>query len=180
MFLRKLSLLDSGKMLEWMKDEEVTKYFHNDFSLMTQQDVESYIKKSFTERNQHFAISSDRGEYLGTISLKNIDYSSRNAEYAVVLSHECIGHNVATMATDAILMYAFTELKLEKVYFNVVSQNVRAIKFYKKYGFSYEGKFQQHIMIKNLLADLEWYCIFKDDFLNKDKNYKLLATMVKL
>lgn len=179
MFLRKLSLTDTDKMLAWMNDKEVTKYFHTDFSTKTRQDVESYIKKSFTEQNQHFAISSDEGEYLGTVSLKNIDHASKNAEYAVVLTRDCIGHDVAKKATDALLMYAFTKLNLEKVYFNVASPNIRAIKFYKKYGFSYEGKFQMHILINNELVDLEWYCIFRNDFLGKDIDYELLTSMVK-
>lgn len=179
MILRKLLLTDADKMLVWMKDREVTKYFRDNFEAKTKQDVESYISKSFTETNQHFAIAIDDGGYLGTISLKNIDHLSKNAEYAVVLSRESIGHNVAKIATDMILAYAFLVLKLEKVYFNVVSDNVRAVKFYHKYGFTYEGKFVRHLLVNGQLRDLEWYCILKNDFLTRNPNANELLHSIK-
>lgn len=179
MILRKLTDIDIDMMLLWMKDIEITKFFREDFSTKTRVEVQSFINKSFTDTNHHFAISTDEGDYLGTISLKNIDHLSKNAEYAVVLSRESIGHNVAKIATDMILAYAFLVLKLEKVYFNVVSDNVRAVKFYHKYGFTYEGKFVRHLLVNGQLRDLEWYCILKNDFLTRNPNANELLHLIK-
>ena len=36
-------------------------------------------------KSLHYAITEDGGEYLGTISLKNLDLHAKNAEYAIVL-----------------------------------------------------------------------------------------------
>ena len=52
-------------------------------------------------------------------------------------------------ATKNIIEFAFNKLKLKKIYLNVMSNNVRAIKFYKKMEFQYEGTFKQHIKIQN-------------------------------
>lgn len=44
---------------------------------------------------------------------------------------------------------------------NVLSSNKRAISFYKKCGFIYEGKFKDHLFIDDRYQDLEWYAICK-------------------
>jgi diamine N-acetyltransferase len=179
MILRKLAIKDVDSMLIWMKDQDITQYFRENFETKTRHEIESFINESFTDTNQHFAISTNTGKYLGTISLKNINFFSRNAEYAIVLSRESIGHDIAKIATDMILTYAFSILKLEKVYFNVISNNIRAINFYHKYGFIYEGKFIRHVMLKGELRDLEWYSIFKNEHFAKKLDFADLLRLVK-
>ena len=46
--------------------------------------AKKFVENSFREDQQHFAIIDDQDdEYLGTISLKNIDLKNKNAEYAI-------------------------------------------------------------------------------------------------
>lgn len=81
--LRKLQLKDVPLMLEWMHDEEAKHIFQNNFAEI---DVcsKKVVENSFREDQQHFAIVDDQDdEYLGTISLKNIDLKNKNAEYAI-------------------------------------------------------------------------------------------------
>lgn len=160
--LRKLKLKDIPFMLEWMHDEESKHIFQNNFSSMTVDDVQEFVKHSFTDNNQHFAIVEKKNdEYLGTISLKNIDYKNRNAEYAISTRKISRGTGINQEATQLLLKYAFEKLKLNKVYLNVLSSNERAKKFYIKNGFVYEGTAKEHLQIDNKFQDLEWYAILK-------------------
>jgi len=52
-------------------------------------------------------IEGDDGEYAGTVSLKNINYVDRHAEYAIVVRKEFWGTGVAKDATEAIIDYGF-------------------------------------------------------------------------
>ena len=161
MNIRKLEIKDAPLMLEWMHDANVIEFFGVDFSSKTLEDAKNFILNSFTEENQNFAIVDEFDEYQGTISLKNIDYKNLNAEYAISIRSSAMGKGFSRDATDKLLEYAFNKLNINRVYLCVASDNIRAIKFYKKYGFIYEGKFTEHIKRNDKFVDLEWYYILK-------------------
>lgn len=165
MKLRKLQLSDAPYMLEWMKDENINQFFRFDSSKSTLDSVKKYIESSKDdETNKHFAIVDDSDEYMGTISLKNIDKVNSNAEYAISLRTQAQGTGLAMFATLAVLKYAFEKLELNRVYLNVLSMNKRAIAFYDKIGFTYEGEFRQHVLKDGELQDIKWYAFLKGDF----------------
>ncbi len=165
MKLRKLELKDMPGMLEWMHDEDINQYFQADFGHISEEAVRDFIINAQNdESNYNFAIIDSHDDYLGTISLKHVDREAKNAEYAISTGKKAHGTGCAKIATDEILKYAFEELKLERVYLNVLSKNIRANKFYQKYGFIYEGEFKKHICIRGEFCDLKWYRMLKEEF----------------
>lgn len=162
--IRKLENKDAEYMLEWMKDKDINCNFKTKFSDFSKQEVMNFIYNSYDSDNKHFAIINEDDEYQGTISLKNINNIDRNAEYSIVLRKSAIGNGVGRKATGDILRFAFEELKLHKVYLNVLSENIRAIKFYEKMNFKYEGEFKEHFFINGEFKDVKWFSIFKNKF----------------
>lgn len=167
MFLRKLEQNDAEYMLEWMLDKELTGNMMADFQNKKLEDCADFIKTALIDetRNLHRAVCSEDNEYLGTVSLKNIDDKSQNAEFAIALRKKAVGNGTATFATKQILKIAFEELRLSKVYLCVASCNRRAIKFYDKFGFIKEGCFREHVYIAQQKQDLLWYSILKEEYL---------------
>ena len=165
---RELELKDAEYMLEWMKDEGTKKVFKFNFNNMTLQDTQNFIINSREDNtNCHLAVVDENDEYLGTVSLKNIDYENMNAEYAISLRKKAFGKGASSLATSEILKKAFYDLGLKRVYLNVLSDNLRAISFYEKFGFIYEGEFKEHIFINNTLKNIKWYRMMKQEYENK-------------
>lgn len=158
-YLRRLKEIDASRMLKWMHDPNINCNFRFDFSKMTLDNVKDFIYNSFDEKNQHFAIIDEQNEYIGTISLKNINKIDNNAEYAIVTMAEAHGKGYAFQASKEILKYAFNELKLHKIYLNVLEENVRANKFYEKCGFRYEGMSKELLYINGKYHNVNWYAI---------------------
>ena len=166
MKLRLLERDDAFPMLEWMHDTDVVSVLPTSFEKMTIEDCFAFIEtaKISQEKDLHLAICDSNEDYLGTVSLKNINKKNVNAEYAITLSRRAIGTGAARFATQEILKIAFDNLNLERVYLCVFSDNIRAIKFYKKIGFIHEGTFRKHMILKDgQLHDLEWYAILKEE-----------------
>ncbi|NHM30001.1 GNAT family N-acetyltransferase [Neobacillus terrae] len=163
--LRELQMKDADGMLEWMHDPELMKNFRFDASSMTRQKVEAFIAESLIDEvNKHFAVVDEDDEYLGTISIKDIDPISKNGEYAIAMRKKAIGSGAALKGTKLILAKAFKEWDLEKVYLNVLTENRRAIRFYEKVGFLEEGQFKKHVLAHGSLRDLTWFAIFKEAY----------------
>lgn len=165
MRLRKLEAKDAARIYEWMTDSEINRFFRFDSQSVTMESVGRFIQDAQEAgENLHLAVVNEKDEYLGTISLKSIDREARNAEYAVSMRKETHGTGAAKFATQEILRIAFCELKLHRVYLNVLSENGRANHFYEKMGFVYEGEFKEHLEIRGELKDLKWYRMLEDEF----------------
>ena len=166
--LRKLKIEDADNMLEWMHDEEIQRNFRMNTLHKTKQDVMEFISDStivaVNGGSIHFAITDEEDEYLGTISLKEIDLQAHNAEYAICLRKKAQGQGIAKAATKLILEEAFDKLELERVYLNVLSENERAIKLYQSCGFQYEGEFRKHLFLRGKYRNLKWFAILKDEY----------------
>jgi diamine N-acetyltransferase len=166
--IRGLELRDLTHMYEWMHDAEVTSNLQADFANFTIEKVEAFIKSSMEQtkesENLHFAIVDEKDNYMGTISLKNINRKDKNAEYAIVTRKCAHGKGYAASATKDILEFAFEELELEKVYLYVSVNNIGANKFYYKCGFVEEGVFRKHLRIKDELTDIRWFSSLKEEF----------------
>lgn len=155
--LRRLQTKDAPLMLEWMHDSEINCNFQTDFASATLEGVLDFIHDSFNDESQNFAFVDENDEYLGTISLKHISHKNRNAEYAIVTRKKAQGTGAARKATQELLKYAFGELKLHKVYLNVLEENVRAQRLYEKCGFVYEGSAVDAVRINGTYRTLKWY-----------------------
>ena len=164
MKLRELEEKDVDRMLSWMHSKESKEIFAKDFNRYTREDVTKFAKSKNTDENVNYACVNDDDEYLGTVSLKNIDYENSNAEYAISFMKEAQGTGAALFATFEILEKAFNELKLNKVYLDVLKTNKRAIAFYKKVGFIQEGEFRNHFKKNDKFIDLLWFSMLQEEF----------------
>ena len=163
--LRQLEDKDAPLMLEWMRDTEVARHFRFDASRATLVSIKDFIKKSKNmDIDANFAIVNENDEYLGTVSLKNIDNSAKNAEYAISLRKRAQGCGCGYAATVKILEYAYYSLGLDRVYLNVLSENVVAVKFYERFGFIFEGEFKSHVFIRNEIHSLKWFRLMKNEY----------------
>ena len=84
MKIRKLMPKDVKGILSWMKDPEINRFFRMDAEGATEESVLNFINASQNQENNiHLAVTDDDDNYLGTVSLKNIDKEEQNAEYAI-------------------------------------------------------------------------------------------------
>ncbi len=162
--LRRLEEKDIPGMMEWMHDPEINKWFRFDADAMTEERAKHFIEGSFTEKSRHYAITNDNDEYLGTISLEEIDKENGHALYAISTRKSVWGSGAALEATRQLFEIAFHELGLERVYLNVLADNLRAKRLYEKAGFRYEGCFHRHLRLHGEWRDWDWYAILRDDY----------------
>jgi len=166
--LRQLELIDENMMFEWLNDIEVTSFLDVPKERKSREAIREFIIASQTDKkNKHYAICDEDGEYLGTISLKNLDPKNRHAEYAIVLLRSQKGKGVAYKATELLIEIAKTELKLHKIYLTVLTFNDKAIKLYERSGFIRKGLYEQHVLKESGYKDLYYYELLLEEISNE-------------
>lgn len=161
--LRPLELQDSVRMLEWMRDPEITKYLQIGGPDTSKDSVDEFILNAGDEStNLHRAVVDSTGEYMGTISLKHIDYEKKEAEYAIAMRSSALGTGAAVTASRLLLELAFRQLGLQRVYLNVLQANQRAVRFYEKFGFRYTH--ESTLQVHGVEMALKWYEIQTQNF----------------
>lgn len=166
MNIRDLKMNDAPRMLEWMLNPDINQYFQHDFAFSNINTAENFIASSLEHKQSqiNLAITDNNNLYQGTISLKHIDIINRHAEYAICLHPDAIGQGYAGYATKKILKIGFMNYNLNKIYLNVITENIRAVKFYENFGFIKEGEFKEHLIIRNKIFDLAWYRLLAEEF----------------
>ena len=69
------------------------------------------------------------------ISLKNIDWEKREAEYTIALHPEAIGAGAAVCVSKELLQIAFRQFHLKRAYLYEIQENKRLILLYQKLEF---------------------------------------------
>ena len=162
--LRKLERKDIPGMLEWMHDPEISRWFRFNAAEMTEERALRFIEGSFSDTAVHYAVADREDTYLGTISLEDIDRENGHAMYAIAMRSCAQGTGAAMAATQELFRIAFDEMGLERVYLNVLSDNLRAKRFYEKAGFKYEGCFRRHLKLRGEWRDWDWYAVLKEEY----------------
>lgn len=169
MYLRKLEIKDAPLMLEWMHDDSVVRNMHTNFSSKTLEDCEEFIKSSQDfSKTINLAIASDTDEYMGTVSLKNIDRTAGNAEFAITVRKDAMGRGYSWYGMEEIINRAFEEYGLECVYWCVSRENERAVRFYDKHNFHEALDISEEIRGRYKgNENLKWYSVLKGDILDE-------------
>lgn len=169
MYLRELNINDAPFMLEWMHDESVTHDLSTNFNTKTIEDCERFISGSHDKtKDLHLAIVSDSDEYMGTVSLKQIDEVAGNAEFAIAVRKSAMGRGYSWFGMIEIIKFAFEELGLNSVYWCVSNDNQRAVRFYDKHGFHKAIDISESILSRySDVPNLRWYSVLRgDDYAN--------------
>ena len=135
--LRPLEAKDAQRMVEMMQDGLTTRYLQIGGPDYTVETALRFIASTADESGSvHRAVVDKEDVYQGTVSLKNLDMTNKEAEYAISMHPDAQGKGAAKAASTGILELA-KELGLTRVYLNVLAENERANRFYQKFGFRY-------------------------------------------
>ena len=159
MKLRKLESKDASRMLEWMHNQQTTKYLNADFGSKTISDCGNFISAAQDENvNLHLAVVDSSDEYMGTVSLKNIDPDSKTAEFAITMHPRAQGKGFAGRAMKCILEDGTHRRNLQDIYWCVDPSNARAVRFYDKNGYKRTAKVPYSIKSSYNKPDMYiWY-----------------------
>ena len=104
---------------------------------------------------QFIILDKEDNRPVGSTYFRDIDYDNEKAEFGVFIGEtDAMGKGFGTEAAVLMLDYAFTVLKLHKIYLRVLSTNTAAEKSYLKAGFKREAYLKDEYKIDGEFTDI--------------------------
>lgn len=134
--LRLMTVDDTEKIVAWRNKDFVRKNFIYQ-ELFTEEGHRNWIKNQVEPGHVvQFVICLSDGREIGSIYFRDIDREKGTAEYGIFIGEEdALGRGYGTEAAKEALAYAFTELKLQKIFLRFLADNIGAQKSYEHAGF---------------------------------------------
>lgn len=167
-YLRPLKRTDlDDHYMEWFNDKEVSKFSSHAIFPYTEDDMLEYFeesKKSITMLP--FAIIFKKNDkHIGNVSLQNINWVFRSAEFAIILGDKAywkkgLGYEVGKLILD----YAFERLNLNRVHCGTSVENIGMQQLAIRLGMKQEGRRRQAIYKWGKYADIAEYGILRSEY----------------
>lgn len=123
-------------------------------------DAHEYIKRNlqqFAERRSFGMHIVFRNRIAGGIGYNILDWSNQRTEIGYWLSASYQGRGLMTKACRALIDYAFTELKLNRVEIHCATENRKSRMIPERLGFTQEGVWRQAEWLHDHFVDLVVY-----------------------
>jgi len=113
---------------------------------------------------QLFGIYNPNDQHVGNIGLSNFHQINRSCSFGIIMSSKYKKQGYALEGSIISLNHAFQNLNIHRVYLDVVTKNIPAIKLYDKLGFVFEGRMREAYWNQGQYHDLSFYSLLKNDF----------------
>lgn len=151
---------------QWFNDQEINIFTQHARFPNNMEKMREYYQKAIKGDNLLVLaiIYIKDNRHVGNVSLQNIDWINRCAEFAIIIGEqEYTGRGIATEAGKLIVNHGFEKLNLNRIWLGVHEANEAAIKVYKKIGFTEEGRFKQRFFQNGKFYDSIIMSIVKNE-----------------
>ena len=152
--LEPLALTHLTHVMTWVNDRDVTQYFANRQTDISESEERAYLETMTTSSRDRVYSVFDDEVYVGQVSLNQIYWPAKNARIFVVVRRELQGRGFGTSAVERLIETAFGELGLRKVWLIVRKDNRHAQAMYLRLGFDFEGVLRNEYCVNGVYYDM--------------------------
>ncbi len=156
--------------LQWLNDEEVCRSNSHAVFPNTEQRMRSYFD-SLQSQQQNVVLAivhTDSGKHIGNVSLQNINWISRNAEFAILLGDkEFWGGGYGEEAAQLIVDYGFSRLNLHRIYCGTFEDNEGMKKLAARLKMKQEGLRREAVYKNGSYNNVLEFGVLKSEYYTK-------------
>ncbi len=179
LLLKPVEESDLPHMLELQWDKEVVKYMK--FSPLSMENQKTWIK-SLGKNSLAFTINlktNNTTELIGLVTLNNIDHVNQRASWGTKLKSDLQGKGIGVETALIIIHYAFHYLNMQKIYADIIEDNISSQKLTDRIGARKEGLLINHLYHNGEFKNLVLVGILKDEFYNKNRKELIRLGLIK-
>lgn len=158
---------DAEIAARWTEDGEYQRQLDTDFARpSTAQEQAEMLNSRRSPNSVTFALRTLEGDRLiGFVALHSIEWNNQCGTLSIGIGEpEYCGQGLGLEALQLILNYAFNELNLYRVGLDVIGDNERALRAYRKAGFIEEGRLRAAVYRDGRRNDRVMMSILRDEW----------------
>lgn len=165
--LRAISLADSKLLMDLINDPETEKMLGGSSFPVSLEGQEKWIQSQIGRQDVLrcvVALKENVETGLGTVILSDIDYKNGVAQIHIKMDKKSgRGKGYGTDALNAMVGYAFTEMRLNCVYAEVLEYNQISQKLFEKCGFHRDGLLRSRVFKDGKYVNVISYSRLKEE-----------------
>lgn len=132
-----------------------------------------YFLKENPDR-QIVRLAFESEEPFGVVTLKDINRESSRSDWGMYIGKaDFLGQGYSKIMLFDLLVWAFEEEQLDRLYTSVLCDNTKAMTLYLNFSFHLEGRFEKHIRRKSGgFVDVYWLALFSKTWFEKKEHIK--------
>lgn len=171
--LRALTMSDVPLTLKWHNQPDIVDMYSGHPFPVNEEMERKWYERVLTSNipTTVFGIeTTDGGKLVGITVLKDINFIHRSAETAIYIGDlQARGKGFSIEALQMTLAFAFEHLGLNRVCLKVRSDNLAALKLYRKTGFIEEGTLRQLEYKHGSFHDVVSFSMLRTEYENNKK-----------
>jgi diamine N-acetyltransferase len=137
--LRRFERRDVDRWLAWPRHPDPLFHNYNPPILTARQRDHYFRARDDASDLLQFAVEDRRGELIGRISFRDIDYATRCSVLGITFHPYRLGRGLGTDALRVMLEHYFRAMGMKTLFLDVAAFNKRAHRCYEKCGFQTTG-----------------------------------------
>ena len=160
----------NGPYPGWFEDQEVCRYNSHGKFFRTKAYFRDYIAGLAGEDRVVWAICHVQDGHVGNVSLQEISFIDRTAEFAIILGdRQHWGQGLGGLAGLALLAHGFSKLNLERIYCATAASNMGMQKLALGMGMVLEGRRRGQLFLEGARVDVLEYGILRDEWAQRSR-----------
>lgn len=166
LLLRQLTIADINAIEKFTTDDEVTVFLTWD-THQSLNETEAFLNE-LLKKYEHGSliwgiIVKENDRLVGIIEFSEYRRDEKIAEMGCIIAKSYWKNDYANEATQALICYGFSELKLERIQASYFSENISSERVLQKAGLFYEGTQRRGKFAKGHYHDVKLYAILRSD-----------------
>ena len=153
---------------DWFNNVQFLRYYDMVPALPQSSRQTEGLIKSYDDSDERyiFAIrANETGDIIGIAGFDEIIWSNGTAMVFIGIGDESFaGKGIGTEVMRLLLDFGFSELNFYRIYLNVISYNVIAIKLYESTGFVREGTYRSFVYRDGKRYDMYLYGLLRPEW----------------
>lgn len=156
-YLRPMTVEDTEKVIAWRNSEKVMDNFFYRIPITAEGHKAWLTEKTAEGQLKDFVICLNENDMpIGSIYLQH--FQNEEAEWGIFMGEEApTGKGIGCEAASLLVIYAFEELKLNRLTSRVIADNPASLKMNERVGYVRCGSSKEALIPSGILVDTVWF-----------------------